>query len=234
MTTKNPNGFIAYLRVSTTGQEASGLGIEAQREAIAAAVERRGGRILREYVETASGADDERPQLAEALTTCKQRRATLIVAKLDRLSRDVELIARTMKRTPLVVAECVGAGALELHLRAAFAAEEREQIRARTRAALAALKARGVQLGSARAGHWQGREHLRQQGQRKATAAAAAARSEARDRTYEEALHIAEGMPNASLRKIAATLNDRGMTTVRGCNWTATAVARMLNRRGGK
>lgn len=221
--------FVAYLRVSTTGQEASGLGIEAQREAIAAAVRAKGGSIVREFVEVASGGDNERPELLAALELCKRRRATLCVAKLDRLSRDVELIARTMKRTPLVVAECAGAGALELHLRAAFAAEERAKIRTRTREALAALKARGVKLGSARVGHWAGREKLRQVGQAKATKAAAAVRRAASADVYANARAVAASMSGASLRAIAAALNDRGITTANGCEWTAAAVSRMKN-----
>lgn len=221
--------FVAYLRVSTTGQEASGLGIEAQREAIAAAVRAKGGSIVREFVEIASGGDNERPELLAALELCKRRRATLCVAKLDRLSRDVELIARTMKRTPLVVAECAGAGALELHLRAAFAAEERAKIRTRTREALAALKARGVKLGSARAGHWTGREKLRKVGQVKATKAAAAVRRAASAEVYANARTVAVSMSGASLREIAAALNQRGITTPNGCEWTAAAVSRMKN-----
>lgn len=231
MSTNNA-AFVAYLRVSTSGQEASGLGLEAQREAIRLTVGAKGGTILREYVEIASGGDNERPHLAEALELCKRRKATLVVAKLDRLSRDMELIARTMKRTPLVVAECAGAGSLELHLRAAFAEEERAKIRTRTREALAVLKAQGVKLGSAREGHWEGREDVRAAARVKATEAAAEARRAISGGVYAEAAAVAADMPGASLREIAAALNERGLTTANGYRWVAASVSRMLKAAG--
>ena len=227
-TTNQPAAFVSYLRVSTTGQGDSGLGIEAQREAIRAMIEAKGGKLVREYVEVASGGDNDRPELVAALDACKRRKATLVVAKLDRLSRDVELIARTMKRTPLVVAECSGAGSLELHLRAAFAAEERSKIRTRTREALAALKARGVLLGSARPGHWEGREDVRQAAQTKATKAAVEWHRAASASVYADARRVASTMPDASLRTIAAALNEAGIPTPRGSVWKAASVARML------
>jgi DNA invertase Pin-like site-specific DNA recombinase len=228
MNTTTPAKFVSYLRVSTTGQGDSGLGIEAQREAVRVAVAAKGGVLVREFLEVASGGDNERPELVAALEACKRTKATLVVAKLDRLSRDVELIARTMKRTPLVVAECAGAGSLELHLRAAFAAEERAKIRTRTTEALAALKARGVKLGSSRPGHWKGREHVRQAAQVSATKAAAASRRAASADVYREARRVASTMPNASLRAIAKAINEAGITTPGGSTWQAATVARML------
>ena len=220
--------FVSYVRVSTEEQGRSGLGMDAQAEAIRQAVAAKGGIIVQKFAEIASGGDDTRPELIAALKMCKRMDATLIVAKLDRLSRDVELIAGTMKRTPLVVAECVGASPMELHLRASFAEEERNKIRTRTREALAALKARGVKLGSARPGHWKGREDARQAGLKKAVKVAAAKRRELSADTYQEAAAIAATMPGASLRTIAAALNDRGITTARGASWTAAAVSRMM------
>jgi DNA invertase Pin-like site-specific DNA recombinase len=184
---------------------------------------------VREFNETASGGDNERPELVAALEACKRHKAVLCVAKLDRLSRDVELIAGVMKRTALCVAECSGAGALELHLRAAFAAEERSKIRTRTTEALAALKARGVKLGSARPGHWKGRENIRQAAQVSATKAAASVRREASASIYAEARAIADTMPNASLRAIAKAITDAGITTPGGSTeWKASTVSRMI------
>ena len=220
--------FVSYVRVSTEEQGRSGLGMDAQAEAIRQAVAAKGGIIVRKFAEIASGGDDTRPELIAALKMCKRMDATLIVAKLDRLSRDVELIAGTMKRTALVVAECVGASPMELHLRASFAEEERNKIRTRTREALAALKARGMKLGSARPGHWKGREDRRQAGQKKAVRAAAAKRRELSADTYQEAAAVAATMPGASLRAIAAALNTQGITTARGASWTAAAVSRMM------
>jgi DNA invertase Pin-like site-specific DNA recombinase len=229
MTTSNKAAaFVSYVRVSTTSQGESGLGLEAQQEAIRTTIAAKGGKLIVEFREVASGGDNERPQLLAALEACKRRRATLIVSKLDRLSRDVELIAGVMKKTELVVCECSAAGALELHMRAAFAQEERAKIGTRTREALAALKARGVKLGSARPGHWKGRENVRQAAQAKAVKVAAELRRAESAAVYADARRVASTMPDASLRTIAAELNARNITTARGCEWTAAAVSRMI------
>lgn len=228
MSTNAAAVYVSYARVSTDEQGRSGLGLEAQAAAIREAVAAKGGTLLREFVEIASGGDASRPELAAALKLCRQRKATLIVAKLDRLSRDVELIAGTMKRTALVVAECVGASPMELHLRASFAEEERNKIRTRTREALAALKRRGVKLGSARPNHWKGRENRRKAGAEKGSAVAAAKRLELSADTYRDAAAVAASMPGASLREVAAALDSAGILTPKGYNWTAAAVSRML------
>ena len=228
-TTPTARKFVSYTRVSTEEQGRSGLGLDAQTAAIHQAAAAQGGIIVREFSEVASGGDDTRPELIAALKLCKRTGATLIVAKLDRLSRDVELIAGTMKRTALVVAECVGASPMELHLRASFAEEERNKIRTRTREALAALKARGVKLGSARPGHWKGREDRRQAGQRQATEKAAANRRKESSELYADAARIAAKFKGASLRTLADELNAAGLTTPRGSGWTAAAVSRMLH-----
>src|SRR3954452_11465661 len=145
---------VAYVRVSTSQQGKSGLGIEAQRAAIARFCEAEGYAVDAEHVEveTGKGADalDRRPQLAAALTRAKRLKGPVIVAKLDRLSRDVAFISGLMsQKVPFVVAE-LGAGAdpFLLHLYAAFAERERAIIFARTRAALQAKKARGALLGN--------------------------------------------------------------------------------------
>ena len=220
--------FVSYTRVSTEEQGRSGLGMDAQADAIRQAVAAKGGTIARAFSEVGSGGDDHRPELLAALKLCKRTGATLIVAKLDRLSRDVELIAGTMKRTALVVAECVGASPMELHLRASFAEEERSKIRTRTREALAALKARGVKLGSARPGHWKGREDRRQAGQRKAVKVAATKARALSAELYADAAAVAAKFKGASLRTLADELNAAGLTTPRGSGWTAAAVSRML------
>ena len=147
---------IAYYRVSTQRQGRSGLGLEAQRTAVARFAEAEGITIAGEFteVETGKGADalDRRPQLAAALATARKEKCPVLVAKLDRLSRDVAFIAGLMaQRVPFIVAE-LGADAdpFMLHLYAALAEKERRQISERTRAALAARKERGTKLGNPR------------------------------------------------------------------------------------
>ena len=144
---------IAYLRVSTQRQGRSGLGLEAQREAIARHCHAAGITLAGEYIEieTGKGADalDRRPQLKAALTAAKRARAPIIVAKLDRLSRDVAFVAGLMAdRVPFVCCDLPDADPFMLHIYAAMAEQERRMISARTKAALAAKKASGATLGN--------------------------------------------------------------------------------------
>src|SRR5260370_1250763 len=148
---------IAYYRVSTQQQGRSGLGIEAQKAAVARFAENEGIEIVAEHVEveTGKGADalDRRPELAAALARARKARCPVVVAKLDRLSRDVAFISGLMAhRVPFVVAELgIDADPFMLHLYAALAEKERTLISQRTKAALAAKKAQGVKLGNPRA-----------------------------------------------------------------------------------
>ena len=146
---------VAYVRVSTQRQGKSGLGLDAQHAAIAAHAVASNLAIVAEYqeVETGKGADalDQRPQLKAALDHARRLKAPVIVAKLDRLSRDVAFIAGLMAlKTPFIVADLPSADPFMLHIYAAIAEQERRQISARTKAALAAAKARGVILGNPR------------------------------------------------------------------------------------
>lgn len=137
--------YIAYYRVSTDKQGQSGLGLDAQREAVRPYA----NQILAQYTEVESGKQDNRPQLAAALAHCERAGATLLIAKLDRLSRDAAFLFTLRKSgAQILAADMPGAGMLEYGIRAIFAQHEREQISARTKAALQAAKARGVRLGS--------------------------------------------------------------------------------------
>jgi DNA invertase Pin-like site-specific DNA recombinase len=139
--------WVCYLRVSTDRQGQSGLGLEAQRKAVLDF--RNGGqwKLADEFVEVESGKRSDRPQLAAALA-CKRLKARLVVAKLDRLARNVAFISRLMERgVEFVAADMPFANKLTIHILAAVAEHEREAISARTKAALAAAKARGVKLG---------------------------------------------------------------------------------------
>ena len=218
--------LVAYYRVSTAKQGRSGLGLEAQRRYVDAFVGPEGFEIAAEFVEveTGKGADalDRRPQLAAALAEAKRRKCAVVVAKLDRLSRDVHFISGLMAhKVPFVVAE-LGADAdpFVLHLYAALAEKERAMISARTKAALAAAKARGTILGNPRL------EAVR-------PAAAAGIRAAA-DRFAANVIPIVVPMRNEglSLRAIAARLNERGVPTARDGLWGQSQVAAILRRAG--
>ncbi len=216
--------LVAYYRVSTSGQGRSGLGLEAQRQAVARFAEAEGVAIVAEFteVETGKGSDaiERRPQLAAALAEARRLKGAVVVAKLDRLSRDVAFVAGLMaQRVPFIVAE-LGAAAdpFMLHLYAALAEKERHMIAARTKAALAAAKAKGTQLGNPRLAEVRGKGSATN----KAEADAFAARILPVIRPLQ-----AEG---ASLRKIAAALNAKGIATARGGEWAAEQVRAILSR----
>jgi len=216
---------VAYLRVSTHRQGRSGLGVEAQREAIRRFAEAEGIEILGEHVEveTGKGSDalDRRPILAQALAQAHQRRCPIIVAKLDRLSRDVSFIAGLMaQKVPFVVAELgTDADPFMLHLYAAMAEKERSLISQRTKAALAAKKAQGVKLGNP--------NYAASVGKARAAIVANA------DQFATSVLPIVEGIQASgvvALDRIAAALNARGVHTRRGGKWHASTVRNLLLR----
>lgn len=212
--------FVTYLRVSTARQGRSGLGLEAQREAVAGYA--RQGRILREYVEVESGKRVDRPQLELALKECKLTGATLVVAKLDRLARNVEFTARLMNSgADFVAADMPEANRLTIHIIAAMAEHEREQISQRTKAALAAAKRRGVKLGGKRRGSgWKGKNQTLG-AQVRATQATAFA---------QDLREVLDDIGGRSLRKIAAELTARNIQSPRGGAWTAAGVQRVKGR----
>lgn len=144
-----PNGnFIAYYRVSTTRQGESGLGLEAQKQAVTNYLNGGDWQILSEFTEVESGKRNDRPKLADAIALCKKHKATLIIAKLDRLARNVHFISGLMESSvEFIAVDNPNANRLMVHMLAAFAEHEREQISKRTKEALAAAKARGVRLG---------------------------------------------------------------------------------------
>lgn len=135
--------FVAYYRVSTARQGQSGLGLDAQRTAISGFLQDH-GELVAEFMEVGSGRKNDRPQLAAALDLCLRRRAVLVIAKLDRLARNVAFVARLMESgAEFVAVDNPHANKLMVHMLAAFAEHERDQISVRTVAALAAAKARG-------------------------------------------------------------------------------------------
>jgi len=145
---KHSGKWVSYLRVSTDKQGASGLGLEAQRKAVADYLNGGKWSLAQEFIEIESGKRSDRPQLAAALAACKKLKAKLVVAKLDRLARNVAFTAKLMESgVEFVAADMPFANKLTIHILAAVAEHEREAISDRTKAALAAAKARGVKLG---------------------------------------------------------------------------------------
>ena len=220
--------LVTYCRVSSAQQGRSGLGIEAQREALARFAEAEGFTILAEFVEVETGkghdALAQRPQLAAALAEARRHRCAVAVAKLDRLSRDVHFISGLMaQRVPFIVAELgPDADPFMLHLFAALAEKERALISARTKAALAAAKARGTKLGNPRLAIAQ-----------PMGAAAGRAKAARFAERVMPAIREAQASGATSLRQIAAALNARGIPTAREGAWAATQVRDILARSNG-
>src|SRR5215472_3421873 len=201
--------FVAYFRVSTDRQGKSGLGLDAQREAVMNYLNGGSWTLAAEYVEIESGKHNERPQLLAALAACKKLRARLVIAKLDRLSRNLAFIAALMDSgVEFVAVDNPHANKLTIHILAAVAQHEREMIADRTKAALRAAKARGVRLGR------NGAERL-----------APAYRAEAAERARAIAPILAElRCAGLSARQMAAALMARNVPTANGGRWHAASV----------
>jgi DNA invertase Pin-like site-specific DNA recombinase len=213
--------FVAYYRVSTAQQGRSGLGLEAQREAVAQFLNGGAWELLDAFTEVESGKRADRPKLAQALALCRLTGAVLVIAKLDRLSRDAHfLIGLEKAGVEFVAADMPNANRLTVHLMAVIAQAEREMISKRTKEALAAAKARGAKLGGYRGGK-----------PPPAAVGTAARRAKAdafaaRVRPTIEALQ-AEGKGR---RRIAVELAERGIMTAEGGRWDATKVRNVLRR----
>ena len=208
---------IAYYRVSTDRQGKSGLGLEAQAQAVSYFAEREGYEVVAIFTEIESGKKSQRPELLAALTQCRKERATLVIAKLDRLSRNVAFISNLMEsRVDFKAVDNPHANRLMVHLLAAFAEHEREQISTRTKDALAAAKRRGVQLGR------HGKEILSQEN------ATAAVEFAARLRPTIQHLQAA-GF--TTVRAIRDELNRQQIPTYRaGSRWHIPNVYAVLKR----
>jgi DNA invertase Pin-like site-specific DNA recombinase len=217
--------FIAYLRVSTARQGRSGLGIEAQREAVARFVAGCGGRLIApEFLEIETGKRDDRPQLVAALKRCRATGATLVVAKLDRLSRNAAfLMTLRDSGASFVAADLPEANTMTVGVMAVVAQHEREAISRRTKEALTASKARGTKLGGVRAGSADISQYQAQ------GVAAAAEKAAARLSDIADDLRGLRG-EGLSLNAVAKRLNDMGVLASRGGPWDATQVRRALAR----
>lgn len=213
--------FVAYFRVSTQKQGVNGLGMDAQKETVRQFLSS-GGALVGEFVEVETGKGSnalaKRPQLAAALAVCKKTGAKLLIAKLDRLARNVHFVSGLMEsKVRFVACDMPEANDLTIHVMAAFAEHEAKRISQRTKEGLAAAKARGVVLGSAGAGNL--RRHV----------------SERRELACENArrlVPVLEGFKAQGFtqRRMVDALNSSGITTAKGGRWSLVQLQRVLAR----
>jgi len=218
--------YISYLRVSTKSQGDSGLGLEGQRASVTRFLNGGSWNLIKEVVEVESGKRNDRPKLAEALRLCRVYGAQLLVAKLDRLARNVHFISSLMESgVKFTAVDMPQANDMTIHILAAVAQGEAKAISDRTKAALAAAKEDGTQLGGVRSNS----ASIHKVGVPKSIAArtAKAARRAADLVPVIEAIK-AEGA--TSLREIAAVLNERKIPTARGGEWSAVQVQRVIGK----
>ena len=219
--------LVAYERVSTARQGASGLGLEAQRQTIEAFAASRGAEVLARFTEVESGRKADRPELAKALHLAKVTGATLVIAKLDRLSRNAAfLLALRDSGVRFVAVDMPEANDLTVGIMALVAEVEREAISRRTKEALAVAKARGVKLGTPN-----GAASLRRAGKGgEALRSAVSANAAAFAADLAPVLADIRAAGHTSLRAIAAELTTRGMRTRRGGTWGVGNVKGLLGR----
>lgn len=220
--------FVAYYRVSTQAQGRSGLGLEAQRKSVKDYLTGGRCRLIAEHVEVESGKQNDRPELVKALAACRVYGATLVVARIDRLSRNAAfLLTLRDAGVDFVAVDLRDANRMTVGIMAVVAEYEREAISARTKAALDAARRRGVQLGNP--------AHLNHSARRLGTIVSARVRrGRAAQRAADLAPTIAELRQSgaSSLRAVAHGLNGRGIPATRGGVWTAAQVRRLLASTG--
>jgi len=217
--------YVGYYRVSTDRQGRSGLGLEAQRAAVAGYLDG-DSTLLDTFTEVESGRRADRPELAKALDLCRRRKATLVIAKLDRLARKVAFLANLMDADVDVVAvDMPFANRFTLHIMAAVAEQEAEQVSQRTKAALQAAKARGQKLG------WS--IPSRRGEQAEASLKGAVVNRAKADQHAANVLPVIRAIERAgltTLQGIADALNARGIRTARGRRWYASTVRNLVGR----
>ena len=216
--------YVTYHRVSTTKQGVSGLGLESQQQVVSGYLNANGGNLVAEFTEVMSGKKDNRPELEKALRKCRLTGATLLIAKLDRLSRNRSFLMRLQdSKMKFVCVDMPEANHFTVGLMACLADYERELISERTKAALKAAKARGVKLGNPK---------LAEVRHSDTTAAREARTSQAKQRNGEILEIINEMRDSAgmalSLRDLTGMLNAAGYKTSRGKEWHPTSVSRVL------
>lgn len=225
---------VAYIRVSTSGQGESGLGLESQREYIQRAAQANDWNIVCEFVDVVSGklALEDRPEGKKALAACKEHDAKLLVAKLDRLSRSVLHIAQLMEQVDFKVATMPQANTFQLHLFAALAQQEREFIAQRTKDALAALQRRADAGDAVAVKKVSNRNQALEKGRAVADITAANNVRMEKVSAFQNTVkpHVESCLYNklSTLQAVADCLNTKGIRTKRGSFWNPTAVRRLI------
>jgi DNA invertase Pin-like site-specific DNA recombinase len=222
MTARANRRFVAYYRVSTDRQGRSGLGLEAQKKAVTDYLNGGAWELLGAFVEVESDKKSDRPELVHALNACRKQKARLVIAKLDRLSRNLAFVAALMESgVEFVAVDNPHANKLTIHILAAVAEHEREAISARTKAALAAAKARGKRLGTPDPA-----------GAVKRMGAALKAQASQFAANVLPVIRELETAGHKSCNAIAGQLNVRKVATARGGRWTHVQVRQILDRAG--
>lgn len=203
--------YTAYYRVSTAAQGRSHLGLDAQRAAVLAHMSMNGNKLAGEYTEIESGRKNDRPELLKAIAEVKKHKGRLIIAKLDRLGRNLAFVANLMEAgVPFIAADMPEANELTLHIMAAMAQFEAKAISARTKAALEQAKKRGVKLGGKRPGDFRNHDRMKS------------------SQAFREKMRpIINQLSGLSTRQIADELNRRGIPAFNGGKWHASSVQRM-------
>lgn len=218
--------YVAYYRVSTDKQGRSGLGLEAQQKAVLDYLNGNGWEIVGEFTEIESGKRNDRPKLQTALRECRLHGATLVIAKLDRLARNVAFISNLMdSEVDFVAVDFPQANRLTVHILAAVAEHEREMISQRTKAALAVAKARGVALGNP--------QHLTDAARQQGTIESAKvrkAKAQSRASDYIPIIETIKADGITTLAAIADAMNLRNVPAPRGGRWQATQVKRVIDQ----
>lgn len=217
--------YVAYFRVSTVKQGRSGLGLEAQQSIVNEFIRQTNGTLINKFVEVESGNQDtNRPQLQAALKACRQTRATLLIAKLDRLSRSAAFLMTLQEaNTPFVACDMPEMNETVVGIMAVIARTERKMIGERTRVALQAAKQKGVKLGNPR---------LKAGNAMSALAASLANQEAARARASDlvDVVEDARNQGHTTLRAIASHMNNLGIATPRGGVWFASSVKNLLKQ----
>jgi DNA invertase Pin-like site-specific DNA recombinase len=218
--------FVAYYRVSTDRQGRSGLGLEAQQKAVQDYLNGGKWRLVASFTEVESGRNNGRPELTKALAACRVHNATLVIAKLDRLSRNARFLLELQEAgVKFVAVDMPHADNFTVGVLALVAQKEAEMISQRTKAALAAAKARGVKLGGDRG-------KLTSKERSKGTAASTVARNAKADGRARDLAPILTELSGLSYANMAQALNEKGISSPRGSQWSAMSVRREVLRMG--